>query len=75
MTHLLALIIGLCIGLPVGATILRDWADKAPKQKPAPQPKPTVPLANVVQMSEWRRLDLPAVKRRQRVEVIDVVGE
>lgn len=30
------------------------------------KPKQIIPLANVVQMSEWRKYDLPAVKRRNR---------
>ncbi len=49
-------------GLVIGATLLRDLLDS-----PGPNLPPRIPLAVVLHRAEQRRLEPPAVKRRQRI--------
>lgn len=51
-------------GAVIGATLLRDFL-KRPRRV-----RPTIPLARVLHDTKWRQLDLPAVRRRQRIEVV-----
>ena len=71
LIYLGLLIFALVCGIAIGATIVRDWLDGlwfAPRRKT----RPTIPLARALHDAQWRRLELPAIKRRQRMQVIDV---
>lgn len=65
----------LAAGIAIGATIIRDVLDGlwvAPRRPLWPR-KPTLPVARLLQRVEERRLVIPTVlRKRQRIEVIDV---
>lgn len=49
-------------GAVLGATLLRDFLDRPRRVKHA-----TLPLAIVLHRAEAKRLELPAIKRRQEI--------
>lgn len=52
------------VGFLLGAWL--GWPE-IPRRKPRRvAPKTTVPIANVIQLADWRYLNVPAVKRRRR---------
>ena len=57
-------------GALFGATLFHDWlhGTKQPKQE---QPRYVFPAASIVSMAEWRKLDLPPMRRRRVIDVID----
>lgn len=64
-----ALIFVLVCGIAIGATVVRDWLDGLVWWRaPAPKREP-LPRAWVASISD---LNTPTIKRRQRMQVIDV---
>ena len=59
----IGLLIGLAIGFYSGA---RFVSPRPPKIRAASFP------SNVISFDKWRRLEQPTMKRRQRMDVIDV---
>ena len=58
-------------GALFGATAFHDWLHGV-KQRREPRPRYVFPAASIVSTTDWRKLDLPPMKRRQRMQVIDV---
>lgn len=56
-------------GFALGATLVRDWLDDRPSRLKRTR-KPRLPLARVLTRAECERLEIPTVRRRQRIEVI-----
>lgn len=55
----------LACGLVLGATVFRDWLDR-PRRAPLPRMRMRVHLDRV----EAKRLELPAIKRRQQIRTV-----
>ena len=59
----------LAAGIAIGATIVRDLLDGVLSSR-KPARKPTLPLATVLTRAEAKQLELPAIKRRQRIRTV-----
>lgn len=67
LLYLGLVLFALACGITIGATLVRDWLDGIFSRQPKPT---TLPLARVLTRAEERRLEIPTIKRRQRIEVI-----
>jgi hypothetical protein len=63
-----ALVIGTCVGIVIGAGLVRPYLDSPPKQR-KPKP-PTIPLARAIHAVTWRHLELPPMQRNQRIPTV-----
>lgn len=64
MIALFALLVGLALGIPIGATIVRDYLDGLwfwPRRR-----EPTLPRAWV---ESWAHLNRPTVRRKRVIDV------
>ncbi len=73
MIVVIALFVGFALGAALGATAIRDHLDDL-WTWPSRPVRPTLPLTRVLTRVEERRLEIPTVRRRQRLpRVIDIV--
>ncbi len=68
MIAFFAFVIGVCIGIVIGAGLVRPYLDGPPRQR-KPKP-PTIPLARAIHSVTWQRLEVPTVKRRQQIPTV-----
>ncbi len=71
MIAFFAFVIGVCIGIVIGAALVKPYLDGPPRQrKPKPAKPPTIPLARAIHGVTWQRLEVPTMKRRQQIPTV-----